>query len=175
MKTTLIIDSGNYPEHLGISRLLCAEIIRRGSTCTVMDMNQPGLQLHEKFYAIENICPDWIITFDLAGFECRNGMGDVALNRLSCRMVHLLLKQPGEKSILKEEKFNYSMYFVVATDAYRHQLENNETIAHIHTLSELPELLANKDGEKSDSVSGILQKLWNITEMSMDFTECRQL
>lgn len=173
MKSLLIINSGLHPEHKQISQSFCAEIAHRGSPCEILDMNNPKLQLHEKFYAIEKANPDWIMTLDFAGFECRSGMGDVSLNRIPCRMVHLILQVPEEGCIDTEESFNYSMYFIVSKEEHGKQLKANPSVAHIHILPELMEITSERNGSKV--ISMILQQLWDITEMSMDFTECRRL
>ena len=173
MKALLIINSNLHPEHKQISQSFCAEIVHRGSPCEILDMNNPNLQLHEKYYAIEKVNPDWIITLDFAGFECRSGMGDVSLNRIPCRMVHLILQEPEDSSIDAEEHFNYSMYFIVSKEEYGKQLKTNLSVVHIHTLPELMGITAERNG--SEVISTLLQQLWDITEMSMDFTECRRL
>ena len=173
MKSLLIINSGTHPEHIQISQSFCAEIIRRGLLCDILDMNNSVMQLHEKFYTIEKANPDWIMTLDFAGFECRSGMGDVSLNRIPCRMVHLILQVPEEGCIGAEECFNYSMYFIVSKEEYGKQLKANPSVAHIHILPELMEITSERNG--AEVISMLLQQLWDIAEMSMDFTECRRL
>lgn len=173
MKTLLIIDSGIHPEHKQISQSFCIEIVRRGSECEILDMNKPDMQLHEKFYTIERANPDWIMTLDFAGFECRNGMGDVSLNRIPCRMVHLILQKPEEGRINAEESFNYAMYFIVSKEEYGKQIKENPSVAHIHILPKLMEIASERND--SEVIPMLLQQLWDITEMSMDFTECRRL
>lgn len=174
MKSTLIINSGEYPENASICQKICEELVSKGHCCECIDMNNPDLQLHEKFYAIENAKPDLIITFDFAGFECRNGMGDVSFNRIPCRMAHLILHESENRVIQPDEIFNYSMYFFAATESYGKQIAENESVAHYQVL---PELMDLKPESKNDSASiaMILQRIWDITEMSLDFTECRLL
>lgn len=172
MKVLLIIDSGIHPEYIQISQFFFAEIVHRSSLCEMLDMHNLKFQLHEKFYAIENAKPDLIITFDFAGFECRNGMGDVSLNRIPCRMAHLILHENESKVIQPDEIFNYSMYFFAATESYGKQIAENESVAHYHVLPELMDL-KTKSKNNSASIAMILQQIWNITEVSLDFTECR--
>lgn len=171
MKTVLIINSSNNPKHKVYSHFFESAIAGSQNVCKIIDMKS-DLPLHEKFYQIEAEKPDWVLTFDLAGFECRNGMGDVSLNGMPCRMVHLLIDNTCYQQIRSDENFNYSMYFITSDENVLRQIQRNPTIVHTHLIPEMAKLLS-KNTLNAEPYSGFLRQLWEITEMNIDFKECQ--
>ena len=173
MRAVIVVNSENNPENYKIGQEFSAEIIRRGSNCEIIDMNNSNLQEHEKFQAIQTCNPDWIMSLDLAGFECRTGMGSVSLNLIPCRMAHLILQPSDNNTIRFDDRINYSMYFFVAKEEHGKKLLENVSIEHIEVLPLLSEVVLEK--RSPEIIPAILQQLWNTTEMAIDFKECQQL
>lgn len=161
MKCLIIIDSTNNGANIALSAAYQRLFINSSVDCTVMDMGQGSLMEHEKFYMIQKEDPDFIMTFDLAGFECRNGMNNVSLNNIPCRMYHILTHRPKEGSITQEEIFNYSMYFGVIDNVTAEMLSKNDSIKHIVINSQLKDLTKTKEN---------LQMIWHETELDIDFS-----
>jgi len=166
MKSVLVINTHLYPKHRSFGNAYGGILKRETGDCVIVDMGKQDIPVHEKFYMIQKALPEWLISFDLAGFECRLELGEASYNKLPCRMAHLLLKSPEYSRISSEEAFNFSMYFYAAQESWARQLKKR--CPNIEHISFLPEL---NDPQKAE---GILRKVFDDTEMSLDFTECRQ-
>lgn len=165
MKSVLVIDSGRYPDHRDISEVYRCILERWTGECVVIDMGEDDRPLHEKFQEISDAAADWLMTFDLAGFECRLGLGGASFNRLPCRMAHLLLQEPDETAISPEETFNFSMYFYAVQEDCAQRLRRR--YPQIENIKCIPG--AGKPGGAEES----LRVIFDDTEMSLDFKECQ--
>ncbi|NLG03205.1 MAG: hypothetical protein GX567_05190 [Clostridia bacterium] len=75
-----------------------------------------------------------LFTIDMTGFECRTVGDDISYNGMAYHMFHLLTKAPWEYEELND-RYNFTMFFAVTSDAYRNCVKNYyKRIIHIETL-----------------------------------------
>lgn len=107
MKTVYLIDTKEYSYHRSL-----AEDFVSVTGGTVSDMGD-GTGLGVRYYEIEKMAPDVIITFDLAGHLLRTGNDSLSLNNIYAKIAHILFHKPDHYGRSLKARQNLSMFTFV--------------------------------------------------------------
>ncbi len=101
---TYLINTKEYDYH----RRLAGDFVSvtGGSVIDMGDETDLGLRYHE----IENVRPDVIITFDLAGHILRTGNDSLSLNNIYTKCAHILFHSPDHYGCDLRARQNLSMF-----------------------------------------------------------------
>lgn len=116
MKVLFIIHSRNNKKHTSIVDTY-KQGMGAGNEYQVLDM-ACGKALHIIYQELQAARPDLVMTLDCAGFEMKTEMDSISLNKLTCRVAHLLFDAPYKYKNYLQEEFNLShfFYFAVTSD-----------------------------------------------------------
>ena len=104
LKITYLINTKEYNYH---KRLIDDFVkVTGGSVIDMGDGTDPGLRYRE----IEDVRPDVIITFDLAGHVLRTGNDSLSLNNIYTRCAHILFHKPNHYGSDLKVRQNLSMF-----------------------------------------------------------------
>ncbi|MBR2530104.1 MAG: hypothetical protein IKE35_03665 [Lachnospiraceae bacterium] len=104
MKVIYLINSKEYNYHKNL-----ADDFVRITGGDVIDMGD-GSNLGMRYYEIEKLSPDVIITFDLAGHLLRTGNDSLSLNNIYARSAHILFHKPDHYGRSLKVRQNLSMF-----------------------------------------------------------------
>ena len=104
MNIIYLIDSKEYNYHKSL-----ADVFSGVTGGTVIDMGD-GTNLGMRYYEIEKLSPDVIITFDLAGHLLRTGNDSLSLNNIYARSAHILFHKPEHYGRNLKARQNLSMF-----------------------------------------------------------------
>ena len=104
MKIIYLINSKEYNYHKSLAKDFVS--VTGGE---VIDMGD-GTNLGIRYYQIEDITPDVIITFDLAGHALRTGNDMLSLNNVYARFAHILFHKPDHYGRALKARQNLSMF-----------------------------------------------------------------
>ena len=112
MKVVYLINSKEYKYHLRMSEDFATVVPGK-----VVDMSD-GKPFGDRYYEIEEMHPDAIITFDLAGHVLRTGNDTLSLNNIYARFAHILFHRSDRYGSDLKFRQNLSMftYFVNGED-----------------------------------------------------------
>ena len=123
----------------------------------VIDMGD-GTNFGERYYEINDMTPDVVITFDLAGHILRTGNDMLSLNNIYARFAHILFHKTDHYRRDLKARQNLSMFTFVpkGTDVAAASLSYNEVfnIEEFVPINYKP----NSDKEREDNIAGI--KSW---------------
>ena len=107
MKILYLINSKEYGYHKKL-----AEDFINVTGGEVIDMGD-GTNLGIRYYEINDISPDVVITFDLAGHVLRTGNDTLSLNNIYARFAHILFHKPEHYGRDLKARQNLSMFTFV--------------------------------------------------------------
>ncbi len=107
MKVIYLINSKEYGYHKKL-----AEDFINVTGGEVIDMGD-GINLGIRYYEINDISPDVVITFDLAGHVLRTGNDTLSLNNIYARFAHILFHKPEHYGRDLKARQNLSMFTFV--------------------------------------------------------------
>ncbi len=107
MNIIYLINSKEYNYHKNL-----AEDFINVTGGSVIDMGD-GTQLGARFYEINNMKPDVVITFDLAGHVLRTGSDTLSLNNIYARFAHILFHKTDHYGRDLKARQNLSMFTYV--------------------------------------------------------------
>ncbi|MBO4266074.1 MAG: hypothetical protein J5910_02690 [Lachnospiraceae bacterium] len=102
-----LINSKEYNYHKRMAEDFCAII--PGNILDMSDGKAPA----ERYYEIEEMHPEVIITFDLAGYELRTGNDTLSLNNIYARYAHILFHRSERYGNDLKCRQNLSMFTFV--------------------------------------------------------------
>ncbi|MBQ6128124.1 MAG: hypothetical protein IJI51_00525 [Lachnospiraceae bacterium] len=104
MKVIYLINSKEYNYHKKL-----ADVFLSVTGGSIIDMGD-GSNLGMRYYGIEKMAPDVIITFDLAGHLLRTGNDSLSLNNIYARFAHILFHKPDHYGRSLKVRQNLSMF-----------------------------------------------------------------
>ena len=104
MTILYLIDSKEYNYHKSLANVFIG--VTGGS---IVDMGD-GTNLGSRYYEIEGMSPDAIITFDLAGHLLRTGSDSLSLNNIYARFAHILFHKTDHYGRDLKARQNLSMF-----------------------------------------------------------------
>ena len=113
-------------------------LVTKGSVFDMADGTDPG----SRYYEIENLHPDVIITFDLAGHVLRTGSDTLSLNNIYTRAAHILFHKTDHYGRDLSPRQNLSMFTYIPEgediDAVRLRYPEVPNIEHFVSFSYKP-------------------------------------
>lgn len=111
----IVMDTKKHPEHKALSEIIkeivqSGNLLKENTKLRTVDMALE-MPLHEKYFQICSGTPEFVITFDLAGFELRTENDGYSYNTIPCRMAHFLLGETEQYREILAGEFNFSMFF----------------------------------------------------------------
>ncbi|HKM35323.1 MAG TPA: hypothetical protein VJY54_11350 [Lachnospiraceae bacterium] len=163
-KVLIVIDSCKKPECDKLGVCLKESFEKMHWMAEMIDL-QPGVFEYTYFHSMIKFKPDFLVTLNLAGFTMKTDAEETSLNRIPCRMAHLMLHSyEGYEEVLKHT-INFSMYFFTGLKETALQMQTNfPHIEHISCLEELITLQKNKPEKCSLQADVIVEKILHITE-----------
>ena len=148
---TYLIDSKKYNYHKSLANDFVS--VTGG---IIIDMGD-GTDLGSRYYEIEGMSPDVIITFDLVGHILRTGNDALSLNNIYARMAHILFHKTDYYGCDLKVRQNLSMYTYIpsgenATDA-RNNYPEVPNIEEFVAVSYKPA----DESERKDNIEKIKQ------------------
>ena len=116
MTIVYLIDSKKYNYHKSLANDFVS--VTGGSIVDMGDETNPG----SRYYEIEDMSPDVIISFDLAGHLLRTGSDSLSLNNIYARFAHILFHKTGHYGRDLKARQNLSMFTFIPNG------ENVETV-----------------------------------------------
>lgn len=163
-KVLIVTDTYKRPEHDKLGICLKESFQKMQWLAEMIDL-QPGVSDYINFRSILNHKPDLLVTLDLAGFTLKTDAEETSLNRIPCRMAHLMFHSyRGYEEVLKHT-INFSMYFFTGLKDTALQMEKDfPHIEHISLLEELKALQDNPVEKLSLKTDTIAEKILHIAE-----------
>ena len=122
-----------------------------------MDMSD-GTDLGERYYEIEEMRPNAVVTFDLAGHSLRTGNDTLSLNNLYARFAHILFQRADRFGSDLKCRQNLSMftYFSNSDD-----IEScREHFSEIPNIREFVSIIYKPDNEKDRDDNRMKIRAW---------------
>lgn len=116
MNVLYLIDSKKYNYHKNLVSDFVS--VTGGSIINMGDGTNPGA----RYYEIESMSPDVIISFDLAGHLLRTGSDSLSLNNIYARFAHILFHKTEHYGRDLKARQNLSMFTFIPNG------ENVETV-----------------------------------------------
>jgi len=104
MTIVYLIDSKKYNYHKSLANDFVS--VTGGSIVDMGDETNPG----SRYYEIEGMSPDVVITFDLAGHILRTGSDSLSLNNIYARFAHILFHKTDHYGRALKARQNLSMF-----------------------------------------------------------------
>lgn len=110
MRVLYLINSKEYNYHRRLSEDFLAEV--PGELIDMAD----GTPLGDRYYEIEKMHPEVIITFDLAGHVLRTGNDTLSLNNIYARIAHILFQRSDRYGNDLKCRQNLSMFTYISKE-----------------------------------------------------------
>ena len=136
MPNALIIVKKRMDElHLPFAALAAGELRNKGYDVNVFDASAAAGEVLK--YHIQQSNPDYLVTFDCAGFDLRLMGGDLFYNSLCCPASHVLFQAPDEYGDSLGMRMNFTMDFYVFTDEDVEYIQNNfERVPYVYRFGQ---------------------------------------
>lgn len=108
-KAVIVLNTKKFYYHSTLFSLFGRELEKAGFELASYDLGSTKPE-HEKYYDIDNLKPDLILSFDLSGFELRTENDTLSLNNFGCRIACLLFQPYGTYGGSLEQQMNFSMF-----------------------------------------------------------------
>ena len=154
MKVIYLINSKEYNYHKSLA------VDFSGVTGgDVIDMGD-GSNLGMRYYEIEKMAPDVIITFDLAGHLLRTGNDSLSLNNIYARSAHILFHKPDHYGRNLKVRQNLSMFTYIPNGSDAEAVRTGyPEIPNIDEFVQISYKPAD-DKEREDNIENI-KRWWN--------------
>lgn len=139
MEILYLINTKEYNYHKNL-----AEEFGKIMPGRVLDMSD-GTPFGDRYYDIEEMDPDVVITFDLAGHVLRTGNDTLSLNNIYARFAHILFHKPEFYGNDLGSRQNLSMFTYVVNGEDLVSFRNQ--FPEIPNVSEFPEVFYKADSE----------------------------
>ena len=152
MKIVYLINSKEYNYHKSLADDFVS--ITGGS---IIDMGD-GTNLATRYCEIEDMAPDVIITFDLAGHVLRTGNDTLSLNNIYARFAHILFHKTDHYGRALKARQNLSMFTYIPSG--QDVNEAASAFAEVPNIEEFVPVIYRSpdDKERSDNIENI--KRW---------------
>lgn len=152
MRVLYLINSKEYNYHLRMAEDFCTVI--QGN---ILDMAD-GTPLGDRYYEIEKMQPEVIITFDLAGHLLRTGNDTLSLNNICARSAHILFQRFDRygKDLKCRQNLSMFTYFVKGEDT----LSFRERFSEIPNICEFVPVAYKADNEEDRAENRRNIKIW---------------
>lgn len=163
-KVMIVTDTQRTPELAKLGNCLRDSFQKRQWITEMLDF-KPGINDYIYFRSIMDYKPDFLVTLNLAGFTMKTDGQETSLNRIPCRMAHLMFDSYRDFQDVLNHTINFSMYFFTNEQKTALALERDfPHIEHICYLEELKALQDNRLGEITQIMDTITDKILHIAE-----------
>lgn len=139
MMILYLINTKEYNYHRAL-----AEDFRQTAPGKVLDMSD-GTSFGDRYYEIEEMAPDVVITFDLAGHVLRTGNDTLSLNNIYARFAHILFHKPEYYGSDLKCRQNLSMFTYVTNG--EDPISFREQFPDVPNVSEFPQIYYKADSD----------------------------
>lgn len=143
----IVIREARGSENRTLVRRLC-EVIKSSLNRVSLEICEDGQGENPK--SLRDA--DFLITFDLNGFEQSTLAGGISYNLLNCKQIHFLLNRNLSNESYLSKQLSLSMFFFCSDNAYYHYL--------LDTYPDIPYLEPILSQEKADAGDIDADALW---------------
>lgn len=156
MKILILIDPIPYPYHQSLAENICEFLNNFNHTVSLLDIHsEPYDYLILK--KIKELCPDVLITLDLAGFHFRTQAGENALNMLTTKNLNIIWGNKPEYALPLSRKISLSMLFY---DAAGRNFSLPEHYPNMHYYKFSEKFYIDINSEKEPDCQTALFHIW---------------